>query len=326
MSSLESAYPDWAMNLAAQRGQAGQIPGWNRASALPSGTGAAAGAQNYPGTVRAAIARAAQATGVDFDYLLAQARLESGLNPNASAATSSARGLYQFTGSTWLNTLDRHGAAYGLAGVAGQDGASRTQLLGLRHDPEISALMAGELANDNRNYLSGALGRDPDNSELYLAHFLGPDAAARFINALATDPSQSAAALLPKAAAANRSIFFDGNGARSVGSVMDLLRGRLAAAMSDSIGGGSGTGFEDMAMAGAATSVAPVETTPLSGGPLAREFQAAARDAASSAPATPGQSSMAETLRDAFGMAEGSEGAIPANVRTAYGRIRAMGL
>ena len=39
--------------------------------------------------VHAAIARAAQATGTDFSYLLAQARIESGLNPAARAATSS---------------------------------------------------------------------------------------------------------------------------------------------------------------------------------------------------------------------------------------------
>jgi soluble lytic murein transglycosylase-like protein len=65
--------------------------------------------------VRAAIARASAATGVDFDYLLAQAKIESGLQPTARAATSSAGGLYQFTTGTWLETLDRHGAKYGLA-------------------------------------------------------------------------------------------------------------------------------------------------------------------------------------------------------------------
>ena len=64
--------------------------------------------------VRAAIARAAERSGVDFDYLLAQARIESSLNPNARAGTSSAAGLYQFTKGTWLQTLDKHGAAHGL--------------------------------------------------------------------------------------------------------------------------------------------------------------------------------------------------------------------
>ncbi|WP_295527406.1 transglycosylase SLT domain-containing protein [Novosphingobium sp. Chol11] len=66
------------------------------------------------GEVHGAIARAAEATGVDFNYLLAQARIESGLNPAARAATSSAAGLYQFTGGTWMETLGRHGADYGL--------------------------------------------------------------------------------------------------------------------------------------------------------------------------------------------------------------------
>ena len=58
----------------------------------------AAAVSSHAAASRAAIARAAQATGVDFDYLLAQAKLESGLDPNARAATSSATGLYQFLG------------------------------------------------------------------------------------------------------------------------------------------------------------------------------------------------------------------------------------
>jgi soluble lytic murein transglycosylase-like protein len=90
--------------------------------AAPAGQTAADG-------VRGAIARAAAATGVDFNYLLAQARLESGLDPSARATTSSAAGLYQFTGSTWLAMLDKHGAAYGVPGTDALGGqASRTQL------------------------------------------------------------------------------------------------------------------------------------------------------------------------------------------------------
>ena len=262
--------------------------------------------------VHAAIARAAAATGVDFTYLLAQARLESGLDPQARARTSSARGLYQFTGSTWLNTLDRHGADLGLDGGTAHDPATRERLLALRQDPSASAMMAGELANDNRALLYASLGRDPDHAELYLAHFLGPDAAGRFLTALASDPSQSAAALLPKAAAANHAIFYVGSAPRSVGQVMDLLRARLEAAKGE--GGNfapsaamSGDGF-----AGALSSAA-VPT----GGPMAREFAAAAN-------ALPtGQSSMADTLLTAFGQ---GDGAVPANVAQAYGRIRALGL
>jgi hypothetical protein len=258
--------------------------------------------------VQSAIARAAAATGVDFTYLLAQARLESGLDPQARARTSSARGLYQFTGSTWLNTLDRHGADLGLGGGA-HDPALRTQLLALRQDPQASALMAGELANDNRTYLYNTLGRDPDNAELYLAHFLGPDAAGRFLAALASDPGQRAAALLPRAAAANHAIFFAGSAPRSVGQVMDMLRTRLDVAMAGPAPlGGS---FVPAPAIAANPGVA-------AGGPIAREF---ARAAAAAPP--PAQSSMADTLQTAFG---GGDGNVPANVRDAYDRIRALGL
>src|SRR5947209_17342316 len=55
-------------------------------------------------TVTGAIRQAARMTGADFKYLLATAQVESNLNPNAQAATSSARGLFQFTEQTWLTT------------------------------------------------------------------------------------------------------------------------------------------------------------------------------------------------------------------------------
>ena len=142
--------------------------------------------------VRLSIARAAKATGVDFDYLLAQAKLESKLDPNARAGTSSAAGLYQFIGSTWLETLDRHGARHGLgwadaAIASGKDGprisdpAMRSQIMALRYDPDTSSLMAAELAKDNQTDLRASLGREPDFAELYLAHFLGSDGAQRFL-------------------------------------------------------------------------------------------------------------------------------------------------
>ena len=44
--------------------------------------------------VTGAIRQAARMTGADFKYLLATAQVESNLNPNAQASTSSARGLF----------------------------------------------------------------------------------------------------------------------------------------------------------------------------------------------------------------------------------------
>lgn len=261
-------------------------------------------------TARGAIAQAAAATGVDFDYLLAQARLESGLNPQARAATSSATGLYQFLGQTWLDTLRKHGAEHGLgwAADAASDPARRAEVMALRYDPQASALMAAELASDNRAALSTSLGREPDGSELYLAHFLGSQGASQMLSALASDPGQSAAALMPAAASANRTIFFRPGGApRSVGEVVGLVRDRFATAM----------GRDDGQAPGIA--MAP---PPIAGGPVAREFHAMAAAPAASVP----RASMAETLRQAFALGSGADGAVPAHVRSAYGRLAALGL
>jgi hypothetical protein len=52
-------------------------------------------------SVNDAIRGAATATGASFEYLLAAAQAESGLNPQAASPTSSARGPYQFIDQTW---------------------------------------------------------------------------------------------------------------------------------------------------------------------------------------------------------------------------------
>lgn len=275
---------------------------------LPVGTPAAFRADDP----RGAIARAAQRTGVDFDYLLAQAKLESSVDPGAQAGTSSAAGLFQFTKGTWLQTLDRHGEAHGL-GWAGQeieggrlrDPAMRAQVMGLRFDADASALMAAELANDNRVALSAHLGREPDAAELYLAHFLGIGGASRFLSALASDPGQNAADLLPQAAAANRRIFYDASGsARSVGGMMDLMRSKVAGAM-------EGSGSPSFAGRSTLAWQAPLPSSMPASQP-AEPTRSAARP------------SMANTLRDTFGLAHNGEG--PAGVRTAYSRLRRFGL
>ena len=296
-----------------------------RAAALPAATPA-----------RAAIAEAAERTGVDFQYLLAQAKIESAMNPQARARTSSAGGLYQFIDSTWLATLDKHGDAYGFGAVSAaidqrggrsrvSDPAQRQAILALKMDPRASALMAGALANDNRASLNASLGREPDGAELYLAHFLGADGAARVLGTLATAPDTPAAAILPAAAAANRAIFYaPGGSARSVDAVMQLVRGKLAAAQdSGAMPGGSGAGgyppaspFEQAA-ARFQTASAPnfhARGAMTGTGPLA-------------APAAPRASSMAETLRASFGTAGGAlSDRSRQHVAGAYARLQAFDL
>ena len=63
--------------------------------------------------ITGAIRDAAQATGSNFDYLLATAQRESNFDPAAKASTSSASGLFQFIDQTWLETLKTAGPDLG---------------------------------------------------------------------------------------------------------------------------------------------------------------------------------------------------------------------
>jgi hypothetical protein len=178
--------------------------------------------------VRAAIQRASDRTGVNFDLLVATARRESALNANARATSSSAAGLFQFIDSTWLDMVRRHGGAHGLAGYAqklqrgGLDAATRADILALRADPELSACMAGELTRENAQALGAALGRAPNAGELYAAHVLGAGGAARLIQA-AQQGAPDAPALFPREAQANRGIFFASGQPCSAQAVLDRL-------------------------------------------------------------------------------------------------------
>ena len=198
--------------------------------------------------VGAAIARASQATGVDFGYLMRTARRESGFNPSAQASSSSAGGLFQFVDQTWLGALKQHGAKHGYSAfadlirtasdgrfsVAG-GGDARKAVMALRMDPRASSLMAGELASDNAAYLRGRVGREPTAGELYAAHFLGPKASADLIEARQTRPGISAAALFPDAAAANPAIFYRDGRPVSVAEIYaNLTAGQSAEATAQS--------------------------------------------------------------------------------------------
>ena len=278
------------------------------------------------GDVRVSIARASQATGVDFNYLLAQAKLESGLNPSARAGTSSAAGLYQFLGGTWLDTVDQHGEQYGLgwASTAIDNGrvadpALSKQIMALRYDPDASSLMAAELAKDNSAALRTTLGREPDFAELYLAHFLGSDGASRFLSAMQANPGAPAADLFPKAADANRNVFYDEAGAqRSLGEVLDFFRQKMGQAISQG-GGMPPAAFTAVDRSAFAPTVTQQPLRPM--GRIEREFAAAA----ATHPPQRGVS-MVETLRETFGGSAGSQSALPDNVRNAYAKLGAFGL
>ena len=265
--------------------------------------------------VTAAISRAASRTGVDFNYLVAQARIESGLNPQAQARTSSARGLYQFVDSTWLRTVDKHGAKHGMGwadeavnGGRVADPAMRAQIMALRDNPDASALMAAELALDNRDGLRATLGREPDSSELYLAHFLGLGGAQGFLSALASNPDISAEQVNPAAARANRGIFYDGARARTVAEVMTVIRDKMSAASGVPEGSFAG-------MPGTSDFVA-----------MRGQFQTSSHPASAPAEDAPQPVSMADTLRSTFGDGTMLGDRAGARVAAAYGKFKSFAL
>lgn len=170
--------------------------------------------------IASAIQSASAKTGVDFSYLLQQAQVESSFKADAKAQTSSATGLYQFIDSTWLNMVNKYGDKYGLSKYADQissngkvaDKSVKAEILNLRNNAEICSLMAGELASENKNYLESCVGGDIGSTELYMAHFMGPNGASKFLTALRSNPTSSAADAFPQAAAANKNVFYNKSG------------------------------------------------------------------------------------------------------------------
>lgn len=166
-----------------------------------------------------AVLRASSETGVDPVYMMALADKESSFIPDNKASTSSAQGLYQFVTGTWLEVVRTFGAKHGLRAEAEairsasgeltvQDEAMREHILGLRHNPYISALMAAEMKKRDRARIEEKLGRTISRSEFYLSHFFGVDGAGRFMALVDSKPKQSAPRVFPGAAKANRALFF----------------------------------------------------------------------------------------------------------------------
>lgn len=146
--------------------------------------------------------------GVPPAIALGIAQIESGLNPNAKAGTSSAGGLFQF--------IDGTAAQYGLSN---------------KFDASANADAGARFTRDNMNRLRKTLGREPTPGEVYLAHFSGVGAAEDLGQAHANTPTTeifSAAAIN-----ANRSIL-EG---KTAGQVRAWADRKMAAAMQKAGGG-----------------------------------------------------------------------------------------
>lgn len=126
-------------------------------------------------------------------YLDAVADIESNGDPFARAATSTAKGIYQFTKGTWNTLVARHGERFG---ITEQD----------IWNPNAQRVMARLLTMENGNHLMRLTGKEPAEKDLYMAHFLGPSRAATVINNQGSN--LLAANLFPDAAKANKGVFY----------------------------------------------------------------------------------------------------------------------
>ena len=191
------------------------------------------------------IKNAALKTGVDFNYLLAEATIESNLNPLAKSKTSSASGLFQCTENTWLQEIKDHGRQHGVltklietietdekGDLFIADGAVRQKILSLRSDPALSAAISGEYTKCNKAYLERQLTRPINNTDLYIAHFLGAAGASRFLGTLNNNPNTAAKEIFPQIVKANKKLFQTENGdGISIIGLYERLSNKMANAM-----------------------------------------------------------------------------------------------
>lgn len=155
-------------------------------------------------SVKGSIVGAAKRVGTDPGLVAQIANFESGFNPDAAPihknptknnvrlfdgrmGMSSAHGLGQFTDSTWLETLRKHGGKHG---VANASKLTADQAAKLRSDVELQAAMLAELTRENAER-GRALGGKNDAANVYALHNLGEGDGAKFLKSLSANPGMS---------------------------------------------------------------------------------------------------------------------------------------
>lgn len=187
---------------------------------LNNTTSAYAELQAFGDDMRGMVSAAGKRMGLPDGQMQGIGMVESGLAKAAKAATSSATGLYQFTGPTWKQQMKRYGAEFGIP-----EGTPAT-------DAVANALLGAAYMRDNNQAFRDQFGRDPDIVDTYMGHFLGETGRKKFMKAKESDPNAPAAMFVGKrAASANRAIFFNEDGSmKSLQDVYSAFGNKLGAA------------------------------------------------------------------------------------------------
>lgn len=143
-------------------------------------------------------------------YLTHLSSTESNNDPSAKSSTSSATGLYQFTGPTWMEIVNKLDLPY---------------TLNDRKDPDKSEVVVKEFTKRNIEKAKNDLGREPTMTEAYMYHFVGRSAP----KLLQAPPEASAADYItPSQAKANKSVFYNKDGSsKTVKEVISKYEGRF---------------------------------------------------------------------------------------------------
>lgn len=162
-------------------------------------------------SVGKAIESASKRVGVEKSIMMAMAKQESGFNPQAKAGTSSATGLFQFISSTWSTMVKKYSGSF-------------PELHKGPTDIDASSVAGALYIKENSTFLKQ--NNIPVNgTTIYASHFLGAGGARTLLSA---PPSAIAASIMPKAAAANKNIFYKKDGtARTVAEVQEVLYNKV---------------------------------------------------------------------------------------------------
>lgn len=151
--------------------------------------------------------------GIDPSYYSRVASAESGGNSNAKNPNSSASGTFQFIKSTWNAVVDKYGLGY-----------SENDRFDKYKSKEVAELFTRDNSEQLKKY-----GINPNNTDLYAAHFMGVGGAHKLLSAQRQDPNQSVYSVATTAQInANKNIFLHKNGTpKTVGQVYQILGDKI---------------------------------------------------------------------------------------------------